>query len=254
MVPSRVAWFAAAFLFAAAAHAEEAAAAEHYKAGVAAFDAGRFAEALAAFTEAYNLSSKTDLLYNLGVCAEKVGDRDKAIAYYRLYLEEKPDAEDAAEVKARLEALQGKAEAPAAQPAAAPAKPSPAPPPDDEGAGYTGDGEPKKSPHTGPILLMSLGGLVVVTGAITAASAYRTHQDLESTCSPDCSDDKVDNLRGVALAADLQFAVGGAAVAAGFLWWLLKTRHEESADETVGIEAAAFAAPDGGGLLLQGRF
>ena len=266
MVLSRVAWFATALVFAAAAHAQEAkpakaadpeaAAAERYKAGVAAFDAGKFAEALAAFTEAYNLSSKTDLLYNLGVCAEKVGDRDKAIAYYRLYLEEKPDAEDAAEVKARLEALRGEATAPAAQAAAAPAKPSSsaAPAPDDEGAGDAGDGEPKKSPHTGPILLMGLGGLVVVTGAITAASAYRTHQDLESSCSPDCSDGKVDNLRGVALAADLQFAVGGAAVAAGFLWWLLKTRHEESADETVGIEAAAFAAPDGGGVLLQGRF
>jgi hypothetical protein len=105
---------------------------------------------------------------------------------------------------------------------------------------------------------MGLGGLVVVTGALTAATAYKKYKDLESTCSPDCSGGKVDGVKGVALAADIQFAVGGAAVAAGFLWWLLKTRHEESAtggaDGTARIFAAPFAAADGGGVWLEGRF
>jgi hypothetical protein len=46
-------------------------------------------------------------------------------------------------------------------------------------------------------------------------------------------------------------------VAAGFLWWLLKTRHEESADggaKTARVFPAPFAAADGGGVTLEGSF
>jgi tetratricopeptide (TPR) repeat protein len=272
MGPLKVALLATVLAASTAAQAQEAGpskaadpraeAAVHYREGVAAFDAGRFADALAAFTEAYNLSSETDLLYNLGVCSEKVGDREKAIAYYQLYLEEKPDAADAAEVKARLEALKaGPAAAPPTPSPAAGKAPAPVPSVDADGVGTVAEGaadEGKRNPNIGPALLMGLGGLVVVTGALTAASAYKSYKDLESTCSPDCSGGKVDAVKRVALAADIQFAVGGATVAAGFLWWLLKTRHEEGAAVGTGvtarISASPFAAADGGGVLLEGRF
>jgi len=267
MGPLKVALLATILAFAVPAHAQEAKKAEvdakaepaadaaaHYRVGVAAFEAGKFSEALAAFTEAYNLSSETDLLYNLGVCSEKIGDREKAIAYYQLYLEEKPDAPDAAEVKARLEAVRS-APAPAPAPAATPA---PATADADEGAGTASEGGTRKNPHLGPGLLMGLGGVVVLTGAITAGSAYKKYKDLDSACSPDCADEKVDGVKAAALAADIQLAVGGAAVVAGFLWWLLKTRHEESATseagETARLVAAPFAAADGGGVRIEGRF
>ena len=181
MNPLIVALLASILGAATAAHAQEAGpaktadpnaeAATHYREGVAAYEAGKFAEALAAFTEAYNLSAETDLLYNLGACSEKVGDRDKAIAYYQLYLEEKPDAEDAAEVQARLQAIRGPA-----TPAPAPATPAPAPPmaaADSEGTQAVPEGEGKRNPNAGPILVMGLGGLVVVTGALTAGLRHR---------------------------------------------------------------------------------
>jgi tetratricopeptide (TPR) repeat protein len=269
MGPLRVAVLATVLLGSAAAQAQkpeqpktadpQADAAARYREGVAAFEAGRFAEALAAFTESYNLSSETDLLYNLGVCSEKVGDRDKAIAYYQLYLEEKPDAEDAPAVQARLLALRrGPADQAAAPPPAPPPQEAPAPAAGDDGAGMPAEEGRKRNPNAGPAVLMGIGALVVVTGAATAASAYKKYKDLESTCSPDCSGGKVDGVRNVALAADIQFAVGGAAVVAGFLWWLLKTRHEESADGgsagTARIFPTPFAAADGGGVTLEGRF
>jgi tetratricopeptide (TPR) repeat protein len=280
MSPVKVALIATILAFAAAAEAQDAgkakaaapqpqsaatppqaadpraAAAAQYREGVAAFEAGKFAEALAAFTEAYNLSSETDLLYNLGVCSEKVGDREKAKAYYQLYLEEKPDAKDAAEVKGRLAALGGvKPATPTPTPAPAAA---PIPAADAESTLAPTDGERPRNPNAGPALVMGLGALVVVTGALTGASAYKKYKDLESTCSPDCAAGKVDGVKGAAIAADVQFAVGGAAVVAGFLWWLLKTRHEESAAVDVGasagISAAPFTTADGGGVSLAGRF
>jgi tetratricopeptide (TPR) repeat protein len=234
----------------------KAAAAEAYRTGVAEFEAGEFAEALASFTEAYNLSQETDLLYNLGVCSEKVGDREKAIAYYQLYLEEKPDAADAAQVRNRLAAL--REEGAKAEPAAPPSRPVAAAVDEERGAAPPGDEGLKRNPNAGPAVVIGLGAIVVVTGAITAASAYKKYKDLDSTCSPDCTSGQVDGVRRPALAADIQFGIGGAAVVAGLLWYLLGTRPAESADAdtetTARFAAAPFAAGDGGGVQLEGRF
>jgi len=57
-----------------------------YEEGKRHFEAGAFDQALAAFTEAYNLSNKPDLLFNLAVCSEKLGQFDKAIAFYERYV------------------------------------------------------------------------------------------------------------------------------------------------------------------------
>jgi tetratricopeptide (TPR) repeat protein len=243
-------------------------AAAFYEDGVAAYEAGDFPKALAAFTESYNLSGETDLLYNLGACSEKVGDREKAIAYYALYLEEKPDAEDAAEVRVRLDALRSPPEAKPAEPPPPPPPPPPAPAPvepvtqqgDDEGKpaaeGYVHEAEVDQKKHVGPALLIGLGGLVVATGALTASAAYMKYDDLESTCAPDCSSAKVDGVKGLALGADIQFAVGGAAVVAGIVLLLLEKKKERAA--AGGGLARIFAVPaayaDGGGIAVEGRF
>ncbi len=274
----RFAIVACALLGAIAAHAgakphaakgPQAKAAAAYRDGVAAFDAGDFAKALAAFTESYNLSGETGLLFNLGVCAEQTGDREKAAAFYSLYLEEVPDAPDAAEVKARLDALaQPPAEATAAPaPPAAPPPPATAvqataevepaaPAPAEEGDEDTLDAEAAEGRgNVGPALLTGLGGLVVGTGVVTAILAYKSYGELKSSCSPDCSAGKVDPVRSTAIAADVQLAVGGAAVAAGVLWILVKG-HRERATGSAGAEISALpaVAGDGGGVVVEGRF
>ena len=73
--------------------------------GKAHFQEERYEEAMKAFTESYNLSSEPNLLYNLGTTAERLGDTERAIAYYELYLEELPEAPDAEQVKMRVAAL-----------------------------------------------------------------------------------------------------------------------------------------------------
>jgi len=231
-----------------------------YREGVAAFDAGEFAEALAAFTKSYNLSGETGLLFNLGVCSEKTGDREKAAAFYSLYLEEMPDAPDAADVKARLDAVRAAPEEQPAEEKPAPPPPPPlptatapaAPPVPEEPA----EQEEPTDRHVGPALAMGIGGLVVATGAVTAIMAYKGYGDLDSTCAPNCSKEKVHRVKATAIAADAQLGVGAVAVAVGLTWLLLDLRSEKAKarEGTVAIAALPFADAAGGGLAIEGRF
>jgi tetratricopeptide (TPR) repeat protein len=222
-----------------------------YEEGKGHFEEGEYEQALAAFTEAYNLSNKPDLLFNLGVCSEKLGQSAKAIAYYELYLEENPEATDRDDVSKRLEALKASQEQPSEPAEPAEPEPAPAPPPpvDDELVIE----EDEDQGVFWPGLVIGLGGLILATGALTAIMAYNNYGDLEDSCSPDCSDGKVSEVKGKALAADIQFAVGGAVVAAGVIWWLTADDGEAEA-QVADVGAAPLVLPGGGGLMLEGEF
>jgi tetratricopeptide (TPR) repeat protein len=242
-------------------------AARLYEEGMAAYDAGKYEEALAAFTESYNLSGETGLLYNLAVCSERTGREEKAIAYYELYLEENPDTEDAADVKARLESLRKPADA-AAPPAGEETPPAPEETPPEETPPETAQAtradvvtdldaidaaQAGKAP-VGPAVVVGAGGLVLAAGILTAISAYKKYGDLESSCSPDCTDAQLEPTRSTALAADILMISGGVAVAAGALWWIMTAREERPDPAAAGLRAAPVATSNGGGLFLEGSF
>ncbi|MBW2276191.1 MAG: hypothetical protein JRF63_01795 [Deltaproteobacteria bacterium] len=223
-----------------------------YEEGKGHYEAKKYEEALAAFTEAYNLSNKPDLLFNLGVCSEKLEQDKKAIAYYELYLEETPGAPDRDDVTARLEALkanQGEPAAPVAEPD--PETVAPPPPPVEEDELIVEEDEETEIFWPGAVI--GLGGLVLATGALTAIMAYNRYGDLEDSCSPDCSDGKVSKVKKAALAADIQFALGGAVVAAGVILWITSDDGEAEV-QVAGIGATPLVLPGGGGLMLEGEF
>jgi tetratricopeptide (TPR) repeat protein len=80
---------------------------EHYM-------AGRLADALVAFNEAYRLSRRPQLLYNIGLCNERLGLTEASITAYELYLAELPAAPDRNTVETRIRFLRQSALAPAA--------------------------------------------------------------------------------------------------------------------------------------------
>lgn len=103
-----------------------------YLAGVAAFDAGRFEEALHYFEQSYGISPKPRMLYNIGTAADRVREDDKALNAFERYLAEVPDADNRAEVEGRVRSLRSALErrraipetvAPAQPPAAAVVEP-----------------------------------------------------------------------------------------------------------------------------------
>lgn len=77
-------------------------AAAAYREGSAAFKAGRFAKALESFEKAYKLDPSPILLYNLARAYEEMGNAEKAIENFELYLARVPDAPDRAEVETRI--------------------------------------------------------------------------------------------------------------------------------------------------------
>jgi tetratricopeptide (TPR) repeat protein len=104
-----------------------------FEAASRAFADARYDTALARFREAYTLSARPALLYNIGQCADRLRRDDEALEAFERYLAAMPDAPNAAEVRTRIAALRAaqarQAEAIAAAragAAAAPATPAPA--------------------------------------------------------------------------------------------------------------------------------
>src|SRR5437868_1165888 len=66
----------------------------HFAAGSAYYDQANYADSVKEFNEAYRLSHRSDLLYNIAVCYERLMQFDNAIKALQQYLIDKPDAKD----------------------------------------------------------------------------------------------------------------------------------------------------------------
>ena len=77
-----------------------------FQAAREAFSNGDYETALDRFTQAYSLSPRPVLLYNIGVTLDRLRRDEEAVARFTEYLERVPDAPDRAEVEARIRVLQ----------------------------------------------------------------------------------------------------------------------------------------------------
>lgn len=196
------------------------AAKRYYDDAIKFFQEGRYDAARVAFEASFGLSREPDLLYNLSTTAEKQGQLADAIRYAERYLEGKPSAEDAAQVReriARLRAQSGQpSPAPVASPPPAPAAPTPAvspsPPPQVAVP-------PRPSLPKAPIVLLGVGGGLLLGGIGAGAGALVTQKDLESRIVTlrELMDlrDRGNALNAAAISLSV---VGGAAVVAGGVW------------------------------------
>jgi len=76
-----------------------------FAAGRAAFDSGRFADALDYFERSYAISKRPGLLYNIGIVRDRLRDDKRALEAYEAYLAAVPDASNRAEVETRASAI-----------------------------------------------------------------------------------------------------------------------------------------------------
>ncbi len=79
---------------------------EHFNRGRDAFALGDFATAAREFDQAYQLSRRPQLLYNIGTAYERLHNWSEANVAFRRYLDEVPDAPDRAEVEGRLRMIE----------------------------------------------------------------------------------------------------------------------------------------------------
>jgi tetratricopeptide (TPR) repeat protein len=254
-----------------------------YERGDAAYVEGRYEAALAMFQEAYDLSQRPQLLYNLANTLERLGRTSEAIARLREFLPSAPDAlRDTVEVRiasmserearrADEEAAAARAEAAAAEErdrqareavaraqaeaeearraadaaAAAHAAPTPAPP-------------PGRDPPWGPITLYGVGavaiGVGIALGVMTndadarARAGCHTLEGVGTLCSSDVRSD-LSQARDMALATDVVFAVSAAALAAAIVWTIIDATSEHGSTTE---HATLHLVPWAGGLSLWG--
>lgn len=76
-----------------------------FASGRVAYREGRYEDALDDFTHAHDLSGRPELLYNIGLAADRLRRDAEAVAAFEAYLDALPTAENRAEVEGRLRAL-----------------------------------------------------------------------------------------------------------------------------------------------------
>ena len=110
---------------------EPAAAPATFKEALAAYDAGRYAEASELFERAYRQTHVPSLLFNIAQASRLLGDCPRAVAYYRRFISEDPASPDRPRAETWVAEL-GSCPAPAADahaaPGTSPATPEPAQP------------------------------------------------------------------------------------------------------------------------------
>jgi tetratricopeptide (TPR) repeat protein len=93
---------------------------EHYLKGTKAYELGLYDEAIAEYTAAYKAKDYPALLFNLGQAHRMAGHPAEAARLFRMYLIKNPDAQDRAEIEARIRELEKPAPSrPVATPSAA---------------------------------------------------------------------------------------------------------------------------------------
>jgi tetratricopeptide (TPR) repeat protein len=158
---------------------------EQYERGVTAYNLERFDEAIAAFSRAYELDPAPILLYNIAQARWKKGENDRALFYYRRYLEADPAAENRAAVEARIQEIKRARQAPPA-PRAAPATTARAAP----ATAVTTPAYVQASPPPVPPLYRRpwfWGGVALAAGAVVVtALVFSTHSP-PARCTTDCN-------------------------------------------------------------------
>jgi tetratricopeptide (TPR) repeat protein len=224
-----------------------------------AYQALRFAEAVALYLEAHEASPNADILYNVArIYDTKLGDRPLAIIFYRRYITDPGAVADRIQLaNERLVALR-EAELVATRTAPVPHESSPvastrAAPPPAHPPGWTG-GE-----LTGAIL-GATGVVALGVGAgfgLAAMDETSTMRDLcdRNVCREQRGIDAAESATTHARISTLGFASGGALLALGaaFYFWPSGERSE-SRDQASAVEARLAQNQGGWSLELSGSW
>lgn len=171
--------------------ANEKAARDAFERGRVFYDAGQFEQASVAFEEAYKLSGRDALLYNLYLAYRDASAQEKAAGALRGYLAKVPNIENRAQLEARLAALeqnlarqreqQATPVAPVASveaPAVAPAQ-APSPPIEPDSSGAPASRSPR---FYAGISLAAVGAAAMLTSIATGVLTKKRQQKLEDSC------------------------------------------------------------------------
>ncbi len=225
------------------------------------FEAGNYRVALTRFECSYDLVPHSNTLYNMGECAEALGEVDTAIRYFRTYLEEYPDAEGVTEIRTRLSALEARQEEP----------PPPPPPPGDSGGD---DGDATRMTLARRLAWITLGvgaGIAIIGGGVYGGAVAqngdfdRLNQEyLEGDDQLDGNElQELEDIRGTGEAMEAAgwalMGVGLASLAASIVLFAAFEGSESTGSASregrnIGLSVSPLVLDEGGGLFIAGAF
>ncbi len=123
-----------------------------------AYAEARYEAALPLFVASFELSGRTELLYNIGLTLERLRRDDEVFEPFEAYLASNPPAERRAEVERRIEAARARIEARRVE-----------------------SSTPTSSPSVAPWVLAGIGGAVAVAGVVLWALGARRVADVEAS-------------------------------------------------------------------------
>lgn len=201
---------------------------ELYENGAALYEEGRYDEAIVAWDEAYRLSERHALLYNIANAQERLGDYEAALdtlAEYRAFA----PASERDVLDRRLRSIERRMEE-SGQTASTTTVPA--------GSGTSRDVELL------PIGLIGAGAVALGTGTVFGVRSRSAGAELETICinglCPSEAEELMQRNTRSALIADIAWGVGAAAAAGGVVVWVI--------DDSMRIQ------PTPGGVLLGGTF
>lgn len=189
-----------------AARADDEVAKKYYELGRTLYSRSDYEGAIKQFEEAYRLSRKPDLLYNIARSHEALGQYEKAIEVYRTYLTTQPPAAQG-EVSARIANMERLAERQRRERESAPA--------------------PRRSSLPG-WLTVGAGGALLATGAAFAGLAMSRKSQVEERIAAGADYASFADLdsqgRRFQTAGIALLAAGGAVAATGVVLLVLRSR------------------------------
>ncbi len=231
---------------------------DRFELGREAFSRGDYAVAVAQFEQAYVLSRRSALLYNVGAAYDRLHRWAEASAAFQRYLTENPMAPDRPEVESRLRMISAELDrqrsmatvASAAQggPAAAP-----------QVLVVERPAELADPPRPWRTVFWAAGALTLAAGGVTLVLGVVSNQRynaLVSSCAPGCLAIDVDDMRQRQLFVNVGIAttaVLAAGTAAAFVLDYLRPRASASRESYTAPRAALVPTPGGALLTVVGR-
>lgn len=228
-----------------------------FNAGKAAFDAGRYPDALDYFERSYAISGRAGLLYNVALASDRARDDEKALAAYERYLAAVPDAGNREEVENRIAALRtaierrrATAAPPTSTPAAASATPATAPAPHEEPEPEPDEPSDASRPSTLQWAALGASGAVAIVGGVLIGVALSDKSTVEDAADGtklaeiQSAHDRVPTFSAI---GSVFLGLGAAGVAATVAW-IVTGGQESASTDTLSLRIGPTSVVIGGAL------
>lgn len=236
---------------------------ELFENGALLYEEGDYENAVIAWKEAYDLSERPLLLYNIANALERIGEYQEAFDYLNRYRAWAP-AEERDTLDRRMRAIERRLDDQRADEAAAreQAERDAA-----EGtrldatAGGRRTGARGDGPNPGPIVLMGAGLAGVATGGVFTGLAMSSRSDAAALCAangddilcPEEARTALDNDRTYSIVSDISMIAGGAVAATGLVLAIVDGL-QRSKKKGSAVRIIPSAGPEGGSVLLVAEF